>query len=218
MKKYLSAALLSLAMPFLTAIVWAQTETPTETPIETPTETPTETVTATPTATVTATPTATPTTTPTQLSDLDQNYMVAAARSNLFEIAAGQLALARTNNSAVRRFAQRIVIDHTNALAELTALAAAKNVTLPTDVNAEQAVALEGLSQLTGRRFDREYVRRQELAHEAAIETARIEVRLGSDPDVVANARESLPVLRRHLAQNRNLDNRVAAARRRARR
>ena len=207
--------LIATAATALAAV--AQTPTPTVT--ETPTATVTATVTATPTAatptaTVTPTVTTTPVTTPAALGrTIDENYMIAAAQGDIYEILAARIALTNANRTDVKRLAQRLINDHTASLEDLTALALTKGVTLPTDITADQAVSLQGLSQLTGRSFDRQYLNEEVDYHVVSINTATTEVRRGTDADVRANARAELPVLRRHLLLAQSLERRVIRGR-----
>ncbi len=178
-------------------------------------ETPTATATVTPTATPTATVTPSPSPSPAALSAIDQTYLIAAAQGDRYEIAVAELALLQSTNARIRRIAQRLITDHTASLAAVTALADANAVTIPEGLNAEQALVLDGLGSFSGRRFDRQFTRLQDCDHERAIFAAQTEVDQGTNPQVVQNASNQLPVLRRHLSQIRAAQNRGQAARRR---
>jgi putative membrane protein len=144
-----------------------------------------------------------------ELSRQDRRFMRQAAQAGLFEVRKSQLALARSDNRHVRRFAAQIIRDHTKANQELKQLAASKGVRLPQRPNAKQRTIIRRLSHLTGRQFDCAYMAVQVRAHVQAIAIFVREVRHGRDPEVRAYAAMTLPVLRMHLRMARHMLNRL---------
>jgi putative membrane protein len=134
-----------------------------------------------------------------QPSELDRLFMVQAAQAGLFEIQKSQLALERSTNKHVRRFAQRMIRDHTRQSAELAALAARKGVTLPQQPSELQQQILQRLGQLSGREFNCAYMSVQVAAHLQAIALFKTEATLGTDEEVRAFALRWLPGLKMHL-------------------
>ena len=90
----------------------------------------------TPTPTATITPTATPTTPPPAPLSLDQNFLLAAAQLNQAEIDLSEVAAEDSNKSRVRKFAEKMVTDHTRFTDKLKLLAQSLGVTLPTELDA----------------------------------------------------------------------------------
>src|SRR3954470_4033366 len=61
-----------------------------------------------------------------------------AAMAGMAEVKLGQLALEKSTNDDVKKFAQMMVDDHTKANDELKALAQSKSIDLPTDLGKHQ--------------------------------------------------------------------------------
>lgn len=135
-----------------------------------------------------------------EVTKQDSNFMMKAAQSDMMEIAASNLALQKSQNDNVRRFAQMIVDDHTKTSDQLKSIAATKNVTLPADMNAKQKSMVDKLSGLSGDKFDMEYIKGQVKAHEAAVKLFRSQYEKGTDADVHVFTGGNLPVLQTHLA------------------
>src|SRR5690349_3000552 len=66
-----------------------------------------------------------------KLARADKGMLDDLAQANIAEVEAGKMALEKSQNAEIKKFAQHMVDDHTSALAEVQALARAKNVTLP---------------------------------------------------------------------------------------
>src|SRR5215217_4760244 len=79
----------------------------------------------------------------------DHSFIVNASRANLAEVAAGKLALRKSDDADIRAYARRMIADHTKAQAELAGLARAWKTTVPKAPSALQkreAARLESLS------------------------------------------------------------------------
>jgi putative membrane protein len=66
-----------------------------------------------------------------KLSGSDQRFVREAAEGGMAEVALGRLALERASSDEVKKFAQRLLDDHSRANQELARLARAKGVALP---------------------------------------------------------------------------------------
>ena len=75
----------------------------------------------------------------------DTDFMKEAAIGGMAEVELGRLAATKAVNAEVKKFGQMMVEDHSKANADLKALASKKNVTLPTDVDAEKKSTMEEL-------------------------------------------------------------------------
>jgi putative membrane protein len=115
---------------------------------------------------------------------------------NLMEIAAGRLALTRGTTPAVRQFGMELVQDHSTADTELVALAAKLNVVLPS-ASAPQD-ALDELRQLTGRAFDRAFVKTMLDDHDKALALVRSAQPSVKNAQLSAYLEKLLPVLEKH--------------------
>lgn len=133
-----------------------------------------------------------------QVSAQDQNFANLAAASDMFEIQSSRLALQRSRNPATRRFADRMIADHTKSSQQLAALAQAKGIVLPTGLDPEGQRMMAAIEN-TRRLFDQEYFRQQGMAHQAAVQAYQTEIASGYDAELRGFAQQTLPVIQEHL-------------------
>ncbi len=133
-------------------------------------------------------------------------FLVSAYRDGLAEIQLSQLALQRATSDAVKRFAQRMIDDHTQANNQLAVLAQQKGVTLPTALSPDQQVVADAFARLSGADFDKAYMDKNVVAHVMDVRQARQQSDQGRDPDVKNLAQQALPVLASHLASALDID------------
>jgi putative membrane protein len=141
----------------------------------------------------------------TQASNRD-SFMMNAAASGMAEVMLGNLALQKSQNEQVKSFAQQMVTDHTAANEELKALAASKNVALPTTPEAKHTSALNKLNGLSGTEFDKAFMKQMVKDHEAAVKLFSREAEKGDDADTKAFAAKTLPTLQNHLQMARTMN------------
>jgi putative membrane protein len=141
----------------------------------------------------------------TQASNQD-SFMREAAQSGMAEVMLGNLALQKSQNEQVRSFAQQMVTDHTAANQELTALAASKNVTLPTEVNLKHRNAVNKLNGMSGTEFDRAFMKQMVKDHQAAVKLFQKQSNRDDDAEVKAFAAKNLPTLQMHLQMAQSLE------------
>lgn len=134
------------------------------------------------------------------LDKADQKIVAGMAQANMAEIAAAKLALANSQSAEVKAFAQQMIDDHSKALADVTALAQNKGVTLPADVDPKHKAMAARLSKLKGEKFDQLY-----MAQAAVNDHKQVHVKLkkdeaaAKDADVKALAAKMLPTVEQHL-------------------
>jgi predicted outer membrane protein len=132
---------------------------------------------------------------------VDSNqFLMDAYRDGLSEIQLSRLALQKTENDQVRKFAQRMIDDHTRMNSAISQLAQSKNITLPNDLSADQTTQINRLTALSGEEFDRAYMAGNVTAHEKDVTAAKQQAEQGTDADVRTLADASLPILEIHLA------------------
>jgi putative membrane protein len=135
-----------------------------------------------------------------KVSKADQELMEDIAHANIAEIQTGQLALEKSKNEQVRKFAQKMVDDHTMAMQELQKVAAAKGVTLPTDTDPQHKVVAAALKVLSGDTFDRQYMSQVGVAdHKRTHELLEKTQRTATDTDLKAYAQKTISVVHQHL-------------------
>src|SRR3954462_7013378 len=77
-----------------------------------------------------------------------------ATRANLAEVAAGRLALDKSDDPAVRAHARKMIADHPAAQKKLAAIAKAVHASLPKQPTKLQRAEAARLSKLSGKTFD----------------------------------------------------------------
>ena len=145
-----------------------------------------------------------------QVSKQDRDYMDDIAHANISEIAAAQLALQKSQNSDVKQFAQKMIDDHTKAEEELKQLADAKGVTLPTEPDVKHKTEAKTLKMMSGKTFDKEYVKHGGVAdHEATQKLLQKVEKNAKDQDLKAYAGKTIQAVDEHLAMAKQLEKKV---------
>lgn len=142
----------------------------------------------------------------TQVSELDRIYVTESAQGGLTEVRLAQLALQKSQNDDIRRYAQQMIQEHTPVNQQLVQLATQKGITPPTDVGPKYQAAIARLSQLPSREFDQAYQQEAGInLHMEYLVVQRRQSLLGQDRDLKAFANKNIPVAQRHLQQGERL-------------
>jgi putative membrane protein len=124
-------------------------------------------------------------------------FVKSAAMGCLAEVELAKLALTRSQDAAIRTFADRMIKDHNKAHAELAAISRRKGFDVPTSLNArDEALVKEGAAR-SGPEFDTWYSGHMVVEHEKAVALFQSATNSG-DPDLAAFAKKTLPVLEEH--------------------
>jgi putative membrane protein len=126
-------------------------------------------------------------------------FIIQASIGNLQEIQIARLALQRSMNTEVKAFANRMIVDHSNAQAQLMQLIKSRNFQIPaaaTDTPVEDLM----LKNLSAKDFDRVYVHMMVPDHRQTVHLFESYALTGKDPDVNLFAKQTLPKLKEHLA------------------
>ncbi len=137
----------------------------------------------------------------------ESNEFASKARiGNLFEVETSALAASRTMSPNVAVFAQMMIEDHSTADAQLEAAVKAQgNVTLPAQVDADKAAALQQLAAASGAQFDRLYIKVQTDAHVEAVGLFSGYAQNGQPGALKDFAATTLPTLTIHYAMAKQL-------------
>jgi putative membrane protein len=143
----------------------------------------------------------------TAISKADSDRLIAIAQANLAEISTGKLAVEKSSNNDVKQFAQMMIDDHSKGLAETQKVAAAKNVTLPTEPDeAHKQIAAE-LKQLSGSAFDKAYTSKAGVQDHVKVHAAlKNDIANAKDADVKALASKLEPIVAHHEAMAKKVD------------
>ncbi|MGF7180532.1 putative outer membrane protein [Tunturiibacter psychrotolerans] len=118
---------------------------------------------------------------------------------NLAEIQIGQLASKQGATEGVKKFGQRLVIDHTRLEDELKPIAAKIGLTPPTELAPGDQTLLGKLQGQSGSEFDDTFIHAMVKGHQEAIQLYKTEETSGQDPTVKNAARYGEPVIAEHL-------------------
>ena len=141
----------------------------------------------------------------------DNHFVMEAAQGSMAEVELGQLAADKASNAKVKEFGQRMVTDHGKAGEELKTLAASKNITLPTAIDAKQKATKDRLSKLSGAAFDRAYMADMVKDHQMDAAAFHKEATSGHDPEIKAWASKTGNMVDEHLKMARDIQKQVAA-------
>lgn len=140
------------------------------------------------------------------LREADRAFLLAAAASSLLYVDASRVVEQRAEDPLVKAHAALLARDHAASLAELRALALARGLTLPDASPPERRSVVEALQALPPLEMAQRYVQQLVLVgHEADIRLYRTMADSVGDPELVAWARQALPVLQQHLLAARQL-------------
>lgn len=133
-------------------------------------------------------------------------YMHMAASSDLYEIQSSQLAVQRSQNPAVRKFAQTMIDHHTMTSKQLMTAAKGAGANPPPPhlmpMHADMLAQLQGAN---GEGFDQLYMSQQTQAHKMALELHRNYANDGDTAALQSTARAATPIVERHLAAAQQL-------------
>jgi putative membrane protein len=132
-------------------------------------------------------------------TDSPEDFVKEAAVGGLTEVELGKLASTKGANAEVKKFGQMMVADHSKANAELKALAAKKNITLPTAPDSSHQSTIDDMKGKSGGEFDEDYVDAMVDDHEDDVAAFEKPANNSTDPDVKAFAAKTLPTLKNHL-------------------
>ncbi|MBX7146029.1 MAG: DUF4142 domain-containing protein [Alphaproteobacteria bacterium] len=134
-----------------------------------------------------------------------ESFVQKAAVANKFEIDSSQLALQKSNNSEIRRFAERMVNDHTKVGERFTTTLQSINQKAPETLDEKHKKLIERLEQSSGDDFNRLYVQLQTDAHKEAVDLFTDYSKNGKDPTLRDFAEKTLPDLKSHLEDIRKI-------------
>jgi putative membrane protein len=143
------------------------------------------------------------------LSAADRTFAMKAAQGGMAEVKLGELAKDHAQSQAVKDFGQKMIDDHTKANDELKSLAAQKNITLPTSIDAKDQATYDRLSKLNGAAFDKAYMKDMVADHRKDVAEFHKEANSGKDPDLKSWAGKTVTTLEGHLSMAESTEKQV---------
>jgi putative membrane protein len=140
----------------------------------------------------------------------DKRFLKHAAEAGTYEVEGSKLALKKSKDAEILKFAKMMTEDHSQASAKLKTLASTRKVELPKEPSLLQQAKLKYLETRDGVKFDKSYANHIGVAaHEQAVELFQDASEDADDPDIKKFAVETLPVLKKHLEEAKRIDARV---------
>ncbi len=128
-----------------------------------------------------------------------KQFVKDAIEDNLAEIKASELALTKSDNPAVKAFAQRMIDDHTKSNTRLQTAAARYDIKVPDNSALMQRAELKMLQMKSGASFDKSYVAQMQKSHEKAVKLFKEAANSSKiDNDLKSLASDTLPTLEQH--------------------
>lgn len=128
------------------------------------------------------------------LSAQDSQFVSAAAKGGMMEVAGGKVAAKNAKNADVKQFGNRMVTDHSKANNELKAIASKKGIKLPGSPAAPKWSS------------DKAYMDSMVQDHEQDLKEFKTEASKGTDPDLKAFAGRTEKVVAEHLKEAKKID------------
>jgi putative membrane protein len=131
-----------------------------------------------------------------------QEFINKVAISDMFEVQAGQLAMAKQPDADTKPFAEKMVTDHQKTSSELKSLIDSGKVKgkLPTALDSTHQKMLDDLKAKTGKAFDQAYDQSQD-----AVALFESYASSRADPELKQWAANTLPQLKEHLSMAEKL-------------
>jgi putative membrane protein len=148
---------------------------------------------------------------PEKAPQTDQQFVVKALAGDVAEIKFSENAVKNAENSDVRKFAQRMVDDHTKNKDKLLEIAKTMKVAVVEGLEKGRRTEMVRLMKLKGVEYDREYIRCMIDDHEKALKMYETWSTKAKDSEVRDVAIKAVGVVKGHLRTARDLQAKLKA-------
>ena len=131
------------------------------------------------------------------LDQEDKTFVKEAAIGGMAEVELSKIAQ-KSENADVKRFADRMIEDHTKANEQLKSIATGLGVDVPKTLDSEHERMREKLQTLHGKAFDDQYAHDMVEDHNKAVKLFQQEERSGHNTELKQFAQKTLPTLEEH--------------------
>jgi len=143
-------------------------------------------------------------------ANADQQFMTEAIQGDLAEVNMGKLAQQKGQSDRVKQYGQMLEQDHSEHLQKAQQIASQDGLKAPSEPNAMQQSMYQKLSSMPADKFDAAFSRDMVRDHEKDIAKYRKEANSGSP--LADFAKQTLPVLQKHLQSAEALTSNRAAS------
>jgi putative membrane protein len=138
---------------------------------------------------------------PVSQQQMDKKFVQGALQGGMAEVALGKLALEKSSNEDVKKFAQRMVDDHTKLGEDMKPVAEQLGVAMPTDLSRKDKALEAKLQGLSGAQFDKAYVKAMVKDHQKDLQEFQHEAQSAVTPAVKEAAQKGAPIIQSHLEE-----------------
>lgn len=144
-------------------------------------------------------------------ADNDALFLKKAAAGGMSEVAMGKLALDKSSNDDVKKFAQKMVDDHTAMGNDVQTVATGLKVSLPNGLMGGDKKEYTKLQALSGPAFDKEYMAYMVKDHKKDLSDFKAENTSTQNAQIKDLTSKGAGIIQGHLEMAQTLDNQVAA-------
>ena len=127
------------------------------------------------------------------MADMDKQFIQTAAKDGMKEVHMGQMAAQQGQSDEIKKLGSKIVTDHTKANNQLMAIAEKKGMKL------DLRHKMDKMSKKDMENFDQAWLAMMVNDHNKDIAAFDKQAKMGTDPELKAFAKKTLPVLQSHL-------------------
>jgi predicted outer membrane protein len=134
-----------------------------------------------------------------ELNSFDREFLTKAVRSNMTAVQEAQWANESDQSQPMKALAQRIIRDHSDALAELKKIAQAQNVSLPSLPTTHQQSVRDNLKGQSGDQLRQDYLHRTVDQRKQDIALCEQQLHEGAEADLHQYCQRNLPNLQEEV-------------------
>jgi putative membrane protein len=136
---------------------------------------------------------------PNQTNYQDRLFAQLLTAGGIAEVELGKLAADTSGHDGVKRFADRMVDDHSKANEALKSIAEENKIPLPDELDADHKKIRADLEKLDGAEFDLAYMAAQIVDYQKAAQLLAWEIGQGQNAELQRFAARTLPTVLEHL-------------------
>ena len=143
----------------------------------------------------------------------DQQFVDFAGQTDMVDANLGDLASLAASSEPVKDFGQKLVTAKTDDYRQLSKAAHDVNLTVPTAIDKEHnRTMIDPFQKVKGASFDRRFVKEMVAGETRAIAIYKREAADSQNAALRSYAEEALPTLQGHLAEAKNMEKTMSAA------
>jgi predicted outer membrane protein len=137
-------------------------------------------------------------------------FLIEAMQDSMAEIQICEMAIEKSANPDVKKFAQSMIDEHGRMGRELEQLAGDKKLDVPRNVRPEQEMTVDEFTSLQGRDFEQRWIQYNIDVHERDVKVFRHYADMEDDPDIRDLAKNQVEALGKHLKMAHEVGKKLA--------